>query len=94
MLLSCINDCGNRWGFNLPINVLRGSRVIHSVHSNSFTFSIYFCNLKIIINVFVVQEILEHNFDQLPIHGSGKNHKIDWWKGLGVILLDHGKFFI
>ena len=27
LLLSCIKSCGGRWGLNLPIDVLRGSRV-------------------------------------------------------------------
>ncbi|EEC82697.1 hypothetical protein OsI_27361 [Oryza sativa Indica Group] len=34
LLLSCIKSCGGRWGLNLPIDVLRGSRVKKIVENN------------------------------------------------------------
>lgn len=29
LLLTCIQSCGGRWGLNMPIDILRGSRVCH-----------------------------------------------------------------
>ncbi|RLN34688.1 putative ATP-dependent DNA helicase RecQ [Panicum miliaceum] len=34
LLLSCIKSCGGRWGLNLPIDVLRGSRAKKIVDNN------------------------------------------------------------
>ncbi|KAG2639100.1 hypothetical protein PVAP13_2NG634500 [Panicum virgatum] len=34
LLLSCIKSCGGRWGLNLPIDVLRGSRAKKIVENN------------------------------------------------------------
>ncbi|KAM0834445.1 hypothetical protein ACQ4PT_063596 [Festuca glaucescens] len=34
LLLSCIKSCGGRWGLNMPIDVLRGSRVKKLVEKN------------------------------------------------------------
>jgi len=48
LLMACIHSCKGRWGLNMPIDVLRGSRVrfsilklgsvFISVLENSFTF--------------------------------------------------------
>lgn len=27
LLMACIKSCGGRWGLNMPVDVLRGSRV-------------------------------------------------------------------
>lgn len=34
LLLSCIKSCGGRWGLNMPVDVLRGSRVKKLVEKN------------------------------------------------------------
>lgn len=31
LLMACIKSCGGRWGLNLPVDVLRGSRVSHLI---------------------------------------------------------------
>ncbi|XP_020521838.1 uncharacterized protein LOC18432470 isoform X1 [Amborella trichopoda] len=36
------------------------------------------------------KRIVENHFDGLPLHGLGRDHSINWWKGLGDQLLAHG----
>uniref|UniRef100_A0A6V7QRN9 ATP-dependent DNA helicase n=1 Tax=Ananas comosus var. bracteatus TaxID=296719 RepID=A0A6V7QRN9_ANACO len=60
LLLSCIKSCGGRWGLNMPIDVLRGSRS---------------------------RKILDNNYEELPLHGLGKDHPANWWKALGDLLI-------
>ncbi|KAK7387319.1 hypothetical protein VNO78_28037 [Psophocarpus tetragonolobus] len=63
LLMACIHSCGGRWGLNMPIDVLRGSRA---------------------------KKILDSQFDQLPLHGHGKNYPANWWKALGHQLISQG----
>ncbi|CAL9099341.1 unnamed protein product [Musa textilis] len=63
LLLSCISSCGGRWGINMPIDILRGSRS---------------------------KKIVGNNFDNLPLHGLGKDYSATWWKALAAQLIANG----
>ncbi|CAN6468404.1 unnamed protein product [Victoria cruziana] len=63
LLLNCVELCGSRWGINMPIDVLRGSRS---------------------------RKIIDNHFEELQVHGLGRDHSANWWKGLGDLLIAHG----
>ncbi|XP_031497225.1 uncharacterized protein LOC116262218 isoform X2 [Nymphaea colorata] len=63
LLLNCVELCGSRWGINMPIDILRGSRS---------------------------RKIIDNHFEELPTHGLGRDRSVNWWKGLGDLLIAHG----
>lgn len=46
LLMACIHSCRGNWGLNLPIHVLRGSRV-------SFLKNIFSTNEQIVVHFYV-----------------------------------------
>ncbi|GJN33444.1 hypothetical protein PR202_gb22044 [Eleusine coracana subsp. coracana] len=96
LLLSCIKSCGGRWGLNLPIDVLRGSRVniLFPLQNFAVVLAYRFIEaLKVLYNLFAIRsnakKIVDNNYDKLQMHGRGKDYSPNWWKALGGLLIAH-----